>query len=408
MPDRLLLRLAPEGDLTWLRHAPDARMPPVSARGQPPASVLAGAAQIVVLVPGEDVLLTEARLPARNRAQLLQALPFAIEEQLLSPVEELHFAAARGGDPLGVAVVARARMREWLQRLAQADIRPDVLLPDSLVLPWLPQQTHVLVEEARASVRLGPWSAFTCSTAELPAWLAQVGAGGALAPLVVHDTRAAAALPLPGEIARHQERQPDALAFLASALATADADGGGAALAINLLEGEFALRHRGARGVRGWRIAAALAAAAAVLAVANLGVDVLQLGRDSARMDTLAQDAVRAAFPDIDATQLARLSPEQLMRGRLDRLRGGAESSGLLRVLAQIGPVLGRASSMQTRGMEYRNGTLELSLRAPDIAELDSVREQLALVPGLKVEVTSANPGESGVDGRLRISGGAP
>jgi general secretion pathway protein L len=146
-----------------------------------------------------------------------------------------------------------------------------------------------------------------------------------------------------------------------------------------------------------------LAAAAAVLALANLGLDVLGLSRASARMDTLAQDTVRAAFPDIDAAQLGRLSPEQLMRGRLERLRGGAESSGLLSMLQQIGPVLGSTRQIQTRGMEYRNGTLELALRAPDVGALDGVRERLATVPGLKAEVTAANPGADGVDGRIRI-----
>ena len=107
MPDRLLLRLAPDGGLTWLRQVAGQPVPAAAQRGVPPPAALAGAAEIVVLVPGEDVLLTEARLSARNRAQLLQALPYAVEEQLLDPVEDLHFAATAGGDPLGVAVVAR-------------------------------------------------------------------------------------------------------------------------------------------------------------------------------------------------------------------------------------------------------------------------------------------------------------
>jgi general secretion pathway protein L len=121
-------------------------------------------------------------------------------------------------------------------------------------------------------------------------------------------------------------------------------------------------------------------------------------------MDTLAQDAVRTAFPDIDAAQLARLSPADLMRGRLERLRGGAESSGLLKILAQIAPVLGSTTRIQTRGMEYRNGIFELALRAPDVAALDSVRERLAVVPGVQAVVTAANTSADGVDGRIRIS----
>ncbi|MEO5561240.1 MAG: type II secretion system protein GspL, partial [Dokdonella sp.] len=121
MPDRLLLRLASDGSLTWLRQSASARSPAASEAGTPPASVLADRGEIVVLVPAEDVLLTEVKLSARNRAQLLQALPYAIEEQLLGSIEEQHFAAAQGsGDTFGAAVVAKEKMRAWLARLAEA------------------------------------------------------------------------------------------------------------------------------------------------------------------------------------------------------------------------------------------------------------------------------------------------
>ena len=57
-------------------------------------------------------------------------------------------------------------------------------------------------------------------------------------------------------------------------------------------------------------------------------------------------------------------------------------------------------------GFEFRNGTLELSLTAPDVPTLDLLRERLATLPGLKVELTAANPSENGVEGRIRIVGG--
>ncbi len=395
MPDRLLLRLGSDGGLTWLRTATGARIAAASTPGTPPSSAQAGVDEIVVLVPAEDVLLTEIKLSARNRTQLLQAVPYAVEDQLLDSIEEQHFAAAHGsGDTFGVAVVAKEKMRAWLEHLATAGIQPDVLIPESLALPALSSGGNVLIEDSRAIVRLSTGAAFACALDELPQWLAQIGSDGAVAPLTVHDFRAAPALALPLPIALYQERQRDPLAFLAKDFTQAP---------INLLEGGFATRHRHARGARWWRIAAMLAAAVIVLAVANLGFDVLRLSRTSTKMDALAQDAVHKAFPDIDAAQLARLSAADLMRGRLERLRGGSDSTGLLKILAQIAPVLGSTTRIQTRGMEYRNGTFELALRAPDVAALDSVRERLEIVPGLQAVVTAANPSADGVDGRIRI-----
>jgi general secretion pathway protein L len=393
MPDRLLIRLAPDGGLTWLRQGGAARAA-ASMPGAPPAGVLTAVDEIVVLVPAADVVLTEASLSARNRVQLMQALPYAVEEQLLGPLEDLHVAASRGtSGTLGVAVVAKATLRGWLARLAEAGIRPDALLPESLALRAAAQQASLLIDDDRAIARLAPWSAFACSLAELPGWLALASPRHALD---VHDFRAAPALALPLHPASYHERQRDPLAFLA---------GGLAALPLNLLEGEFAPHHRHARGRRWWRVAAVLAVAAAVLAFAGLAADVLRLSRESARIDALSQDALRKAFPDIDAAQVARLGAAQLMRGRLERQHGAESSSGLLRMLAQVAPILGESTRTQVRGIEYRNGVLEVALRAPDMTALDLVRERVATIQGLKAELTAASPGADGVDGRVRIDG---
>ena len=396
MPDRLLLRLSPTGDLTWLREAGDGRAPAASMRGAPPASVVAGAREIVVLVPAEDVLLTEARVAAKSRAQLLQAVPFAIEDQLLAPVEDLQFAVSTAaGDMVGVAVVARATLRRWLERLGEAGIRPDIMLPESLAIPLAPGHSTALVENDRAIARVASWSAFVCAPAELSAWLAQ---NPAPQPIDLLDFRDATTK-LNIEAAR-EERLRDPLAFLARNFAKAP---------VNLLVGEFAPQHRGERGARWWRLAAALAAAVLVLFVLDLGIEVLQLSRTSARMETLTEDTVRKAFPDVDAGDFSRMTAADIARTRIERLRGGAESSDFLRLLASIAPVIGGSTRIQTRGIEFRNGSLELGLRAPDVATLDTVREKLAAQPGLTVAVTAANPGDGGIDGRIKIgsAGGA-
>lgn len=396
MPDRLLLRLAPDGGLTWLRQRAGMPSAAASVAGAPPAAVLGAAREIVVLVPAEDVLLTEVKLAARNRAQLLQAVPYAVEDLLLDPVEDLQFAAQRaGGDAVGVAVVAQRTLRGWLERLASHGIEPDRLLPDSLALPVAPGRAQLMLEDGRATLRLASWSAFACSLPELAERVSRLAGEP---PLEVHDFRAAPPLALPG-IAAYHERRRDPLAWLAQGLATAPP---------NLLEGRFAPRRR-ARGSRAWKLAAGLAAAVVLLAFADLCGEVLRLSRASSRLDALAREEVRKAFPDVDDAQFDRLSPEQLVRARVDRLRGGAGAGELLQRLAGIGPVLGSSTRIQTRGIEYRNGTLELALRAPDVAALDLVRERLGAVPGLRAEVTAANPGPDGVDGRIRVvEGSAP
>jgi general secretion pathway protein L len=390
MTDRVLIRLAADGSMSWF----DGR----ARAGAPSAAVLARARSVWVLVPAEDVLLARVRIAARNRTQLRKALPYAVEDQLIDPVEDLHFASGPAdGAEVGVAAVAKPTLRAWLARLEAAAIRPDGMLPESLAVPLAGQRPAALLDGDRAIVRLAPWSAFACGLAELPAFLSGAALDG---PLDVHDARPRSTTPpaLPPNSTRRQV--DDALSVLAGGLAQA--------APLNLLDGEFAPRHRHARGLRTWRLAAALAAAVVALALVVRGAEVLRLSRDAARIETAIGDIARKALPGVDAATLARSDPEQLLRERVQGLGGGASSEGLLRLLGAIAPVLGSTTRVQTRGMEYRNGILELGLRAPDVATLDAMRERFAAVPGIDAQVTAANAIESGIDGRVRIAPEAP
>jgi len=119
MSDRLLLRLSAHGSLAWLRLGADGLPAGTSARGLPPAPLLAAASRVTVLVPAADVLLLEAPAPIRQRAQLQRAVPYAVEDQLAQAVEDLHFALAPEAQEgrIGVAVLARSALQRWLARL---------------------------------------------------------------------------------------------------------------------------------------------------------------------------------------------------------------------------------------------------------------------------------------------------
>ena len=82
----------------------------------------------------------------------------------------------------------------------------------------------------------------------------------------------------------------------------------------------------------------------------------------------------------------------------------GGDSGGLLALLGRIAPILGGTTRITLTAVEYHNATLELGLHTPDVPTLDLTRERLVTL-GLKAEVTAANSGSDGIDGRLRVSG---
>ncbi|MFZ2235611.1 MAG: type II secretion system protein GspL [Dokdonella sp.] len=375
MTDSLLIRLHADGHMAWRRG--DESLP--SRSGVPLASDLEDASEVIVLAPGEDVLLTDVAVAAKQRSQLLRAVPFATEDQLLGSVEDQHFAItdalpAVAGEPprYGVAVVSRARLRGWLDKLGEAGIRADVLIPDTLAVA----AGSAVIEEDRAVVRLGPTSALVCAPSEVEAWLQTVGIDAAPTAQPTSDALAAFARNLP------------------------------ATPALNLLVGEFAPAHRQEVAVGRLRKLAILAAAVVVLALVTRVAEVMSLRADARQLDAATVAELQVLLPDRSADQLRQSDVATLLA---DRMPGGAAGvdSGVLDLLARLAPVLGTGTRIQLRGLEYRSGTLELALRAPDIPALESLRERLAAQAGLSVEFTGSNPGENGVDGRLRIRGGA-
>ena len=396
MSERLLIRLRADGDLAWLAMDAAGRALSASNPGVPSAPALARAQRVIVLVPAEDVLLLQApRLPGA-RAQFLKALPFALEDQLASAVEDLHFAVPDrlGAEPVALAIVARTTLRGWLERLAAEGIRADALYAETQCLPVRENACSILIDDARALWRSAPAQAGACATADLAATLAMLAAAQpAPSAIDLYDLRQSPSPPLafPGFSVTPQQGFHDALAFFA---AQAEPE-------LNLLQGEFAPAHRQAPAQQLWRRAAALASAALLLLFVYYGIDYWRLARQSARLDDAARTMLHDAFPEMDKVAG---DPRDLMRSALTNLRGGGDSGGLVPLLGRVAPILGGTTRMTLTALEYHNATLELGLRAPDVPALDLMRERLAAL-GLKVEVTAANSGSAGIDGRLRIVG---
>ena len=69
----------------------------------------------VYVVPGSDILSTSAVVPSRQYRQILQAVPYVVEEKLAVDVEDCFFALGDRDDQgeVLVAVVDLALMRQW-------------------------------------------------------------------------------------------------------------------------------------------------------------------------------------------------------------------------------------------------------------------------------------------------------
>src|SRR5687768_15689827 len=138
MADWFLLRLPREPDAVaaWMVADSSGRMamPPQSGPLMQ-ATPMASGRRVCVLVPGADVLLTDAEVPLKTAAaKIQQVVPFALEEQLAEDIEDLQFAVGKregNSTRMPVAVVSRALIENWLASLRTVGISPDVMYADS-------------------------------------------------------------------------------------------------------------------------------------------------------------------------------------------------------------------------------------------------------------------------------------
>jgi general secretion pathway protein L len=367
--------------------------------------------RVVLLAPALEVLLTHASVPVRGKQKIQQALPFAMEEQLAEDVESLHFAAGQrdANDALAVAVINRQLVEDWRERLGGAGIAANAAYSEAEGLDRIPGTAVLLIENDTASLR-DPDGSLASTDLDgletlLALWLARSDDDVDTQPhLLVYQAGTELSLEVTEVLEGLQPRLQgleiralgeSALARLAANLAVAPG--------INLLQGNYAKRSNLSRYWPAWRLAAALLAAVLVVAVAGLAAENWRLARRADALQQSVEQAFRYTFPDVRTIRDPRAQLQSRLRslGQNDAAGNGAE---FLDVLQQVARAVNDSDGTRLEGIDYRSGTLELRLRAPNVEVLDRIQRDIAAAGGLSAEIQSANAEDDGVMGRLRIS----
>lgn len=386
MPERVLLQLDSLGSPSWLH--PAQRDAPVQS-GWPPVG-----SEVQLLLPAERVLLTQAPRVARAEGLLRQALPFAVEERLATPVEQLHFAFSGRGDPLDLAVVEADWLREQLSGLAARGLHVQAAYSEASLLPASAPGEGVLVLAGERVLLRGPQGAVLSERVELLPELLALSGSSDERPVEwnVFLCEGSRPVALPAALAARAQPAPGLLRLLARQLQSLSAP--------DLLQGAFAVRLRG--DALPWLKRAAAVAGLAVLLAFSQAVVERQLLASRIEGQRLEMAALlRQALPDARTV----VDPRAQLEIEYARLLRGAGGDDALALLARVAPSITGSTRYTLESIDYRNGALDLTLRAPDVATLDGLRETLAAL-GLAAELTSATPGQGGVEGRISLRGG--
>lgn len=408
MAESLLLRLprVPDEAATWL--IVDTRGAPVGPPQSGPLNLAAARVtgrRVCVLVPGADVLLAEPDLPAKAGVKLQQVIPYALEEHLADSIDDLHFAIGKRSTQTSrvrVAVVARVLLNEWLATLRTAGIVPDALYADSDLLPENPGQAVVVLEQDGVFVRPPGASAVTLPADALGQALeiarsdadTASGARGLIlytgaAEWQLHAAQVEAMRPHFDGI-KIQLLTGGPLALFAQQLPAGNA--------INLLQGDYAPQSSVAVGWQAWRVAAMLLAGLIALHIVGKAVQLNFIKSREHQVDASIREAVRSAMP----ADPNPLDARKRMENRLAVARGAG--SGLLPALQALAQARDAAPGMNLQSVNFKNGSIEMKLLAPDATSLDHLNQALR-GNGWQADLLGGTNNGAGYEGRIQVHG---
>jgi general secretion pathway protein L len=331
---------------------------------QPP-----GDCRWIVLLPGEDVLTATVKLPPKRRRQALKALPFILEDSIISDVALEHLAVGSDnahGDVL-VAITRKSLLRDVLRQFADAGITPSCLLPDYAMLPERAESWQVLLSGDRALVRRPDRTGFSTPVSRLALMLnsgQKPEAGGSVREIRIirpPDLQA----PSPGGAWQvHEQLQLHPLQYLATGLASES---------LNLLQGEFRMVQKEDWKWRPWAAAATLALAVAGLELLHTGLQTARLNDETSRLQASLTELARQALPDV---QQIRDPQSQLLIAWRQLQNGGAGGAQFLPLLNRVSPAVNQ-QPVEVQGINFKDGTLTLALRGNSLQQLDKIREQI-------------------------------
>ncbi|HET8706952.1 MAG TPA: type II secretion system protein GspL [Pseudomonadales bacterium] len=377
------------------------------------------ALNVVVIIPATAVSITELDIPAKQPRQILQAVPFMLEDMLADDLESVHLTIGSKGrnGTVPVAVVSKMALADWLLALRDAGVEPDYMLPENLLLPQQNDGWSLLVDQGRAVLRTGLFNAYGFDESQLA-----VGAGAIMAAMppemesvqlrcvqtddsddirdLIEDLESV--IKESGRpISLIKEKAPyTAMEVLCEAFIT-----GSKKNLLNLLQGEFKAREKRASSNINWKPVAILLGIWAVLQLGQFVFQSIYYTQKANAADQQAKTLFMKMFPDVKKVVDVRSQmKEKLSQG------SGASSADFLSLMADTGQQiyqmnLGKTPAvinLQRMSFDDAAGDLRLDVKAKNFQELENLKKNLEAI-GMQVELPSALQEGDQVSGRVKV-----
>lgn len=353
---------------------------------------------LTVIIPAQDVLLTQVNVPKLSQQRLLQALPFALEDQLLTDVNDLHFAvgAYQENNAMPVAIIAKQKMQAWLNLLNEFSLSPTVMIPASLALPITDNFWQIAVKNDTAIVRIDLYSGFACDKNNLSALLQLRLADESQKPETI-QVRNYTAHPLAIELNDVKFLE----ANVASSQFIEDLSVCATHPALNLLQGIFRPKFNATPSKKIWRLASYAVAAWLGLGFFSNIVSFFILHHQASNLEAQIARIYKHNFPQ--ATSM--VAPKEHMMRKLDELSTQGSKNPFLLWIGYIAKSMAQIKQIRLLQLDFHSNQLNVAISAPNYESVDQFTQALTQ-QGLIVKQQHIEAHDNNIEGKLSITAG--
>jgi general secretion pathway protein L len=313
---------------------------------------------VTILVPGADVLMTQVKLPYSSRAQLRKAAPYALEEQLIADIETQHFALGNlyPHESVAVAVVAKEQLQEWIVALHLADIKPEIMLPDYLAIPYEESAWTILVTPDTALIRTDKEMGYAIEPEHLKLFLRSLTkkAKTELPERLVIRNATTTTVPDLLELNIPLQQQPLAESFLATAATVLNQP----IAIINLLQNEFHTDHKFSSLKKRWQTVAILAVSWLFILFTGHCISYFYLKHKQQSLQTQLTTLYQQVLPYPTALQSRTRVEEELIQ-----LKKIDTHPSFINLVAKTGEILKSSPNIHITAMDYESLALTLQIK---------------------------------------------
>ncbi len=354
-----------------------------------PASVTS----VVGVAPADSTTFHHVDIPTKRHANMLAAVPYALEESLSEELENLHFTVMdwKPNAPAHVAVVAKHDLNQWVNTFEEAGVKLDEVVPELALLPIHPSCEYTVVKQAddRFLVKTGEHHGFMCDQEALVYWWRDRDNQNRVTAVNQEDL-AVELKSMGGDQVNHWAIGEDFRSWLEQVPEQQNR-------APSLLHGEFEPEHLKPKST--WlNVAAGLALFSLLLLGASHWLEAAKLQQRYEANQRQIRALFDEQFPDQEYLDQPRRQIASLLSISEDN-----PASEMFQYLLQVSAEVVPTNNAQFEEINYRDQQLQVGVSAPNFATLEKMTAQINERGDLQANLISSGTRDQQVTGQIKM-----